>query len=213
MLDDTNKKMVYILDDNTEFRESTIWLLNAMDYDVLGFEDPMAAIEQVKAADGKSEAVLMLDIRMPEMSGLDVHDVLIETGIAMPVIYMTARSDVSIAVSAMSKGALTFLEKPLDENLLSKALEVAFSESVQIRRRVKANRCEYERTRDRLTKLTPRESQIVQGMLGDLSNTQIADEFSISVKTVELYRSKVMHKFGAKSAAHLVRMVMACAPA
>ena len=206
-------RIVYVLDDSTEFRESTLWLLESMNYRVEGFDDPMVAIDKIKATHGKAEAVFLLDIRMPIMSGLDVHDVLIENGIAIPVIYMTARSDVSIAVSAMSKGALTFLEKPLDESKLRRALNAAFSQTVQIRRSVKASSSEYEHTRERLDKLTPRESQIVQGMLGDMSNAQIANEFSISVKTVELYRSKVMHKLGAKSAAHLVRMLMACSPA
>lgn len=209
----SKSRIVFVLDDSTEFRESTMWLLEAMDYKVEGFEDPMLAIEKIKAVDERTEAVLLLDVRMPMMSGLDVHDTLNASGVAIPVIYMTANGAVPVAVSAMSKGALTFLEKPLNEDKLFAAMEAGFSKSVQIRRSVKANSGEYERTRERLKKLTPRESQIVQGMLGDMSNVQIADEFSISVKTVELYRSKVMHKLGAKSAAHLIRMVMSCAPA
>jgi len=156
---------------------------------------------------------VLLDIRMPVMSGLDVHDVLNEKGIALPVIYMTAHGDVPIAVAAMSKGALTFLEKPLDDAALTRALDAAFSETVQLRRRVRANHDEFVNTRKRLSTLTKRESQIVQGILADLSNQELAAEFNISIKTVELYRSKVMTKLEAKNAAHLVRMVMACEPA
>jgi len=206
-------RIIFILDDNEEFRDSTAWLLESMDYQVESFSDPNIAIKTMEHLDDRIEAVLLLDIRMPIMSGLDVHDILNRKGIALPVVYMTAHGDVPIAVNAMSKGALTFLEKPLEEIELTRALEAAFSDAVQIRRSVKANHDEFVRTRERLGSLTPREAQIVQGLLADMSNQQIADEFSISVKTVELYRSKVMNKLEAKNAAHLVRMVMTCAPA
>lgn len=206
-------RIIFILDDNADFRESTAWLLESMDYQVETFEQPAALIESLESLSDKVEAMLLLDIRIPIMSGLDVHDVLNRKGIAIPVVYMTAHGDVPIAVNAMSKGALAFLEKPLNENELERALKAAFSESVQIRRSVKANQDEFVRTRDRLGTLTRRESQVVQGILADLSNQQIASEFNISVKTVELYRSKVMNKLEAKNAAHLVRMVMTCAPA
>ena len=134
-------------------------------------------------------------------------------GIALPVIYMTAHGDVPVAVTAMSKGALTFLEKPLDSESLIRALDTAFSDSVQLRRRGRGSNDEYTETRERLGTLTPRESQILQCILADQSNQEIAEELIISIKTVELYRSKMMSKLKAKNAAHLVRMVMACEPA
>ncbi len=207
------ERIIFVLDDNQQFRESTRWLLESMDYQVETFSDPDAAITRMEGLSDKVESVLLLDIRMPIMSGLDVHDIMNKKGIALPVVYMTAHGDVPLAVTAMSKGALTFLEKPLHEESLQKVLQSAFSETVQIRRSVKANNEEFARTRERLGKLTRRESQIVQGILADMSNQQIASEFNISVKTVELYRSKVMSKLEAKNAAHLVRMVMTCAPA
>lgn len=206
-------KKVYVLDDNKGFRESTVWLLEAMDYQVEQFSDPAAAIEQFERRDNRVHDCLLLDIRMPTMSGLDVHDVMNEKGITLPVIYMTAHADVPIAVMAMSKGALTFLEKPLDETALSNALDMAFSETVQVRRKVRGNSEEYEKTRQRLGTLTPREAQILQGLLADMGNQEIADDLVISIKTVELYRSKIMAKLKAKNAAHLVRMVMTCEPA
>lgn len=204
---------VFILDDNDEFRESTRWLLEGMGYTVEDFSDCTQTIERMQRCNGKDRFCLLLDIRMPVMSGLDVHDLMNSKGITVPVIYMTAHGDVPVAVTAMSKGALTFLEKPLDEVALTRALDGAFSDSVQLKRGIRGNSNEFAQTRERLGKLTPREAQIVQGILGDMTNAEIAEEFSISVKTVELYRSKVMTKLEAKNAAHLVRMVMTCEPA
>ena len=208
-----NTKKVFVLDDNDEFRHSTVWLLEGMDYEVEDFADPVVAIERFEQLGEHLHACLLLDIRMPIMSGLDVHDVMNEKGIALPVIYMTAHGDVPIAVTAMSKGALTFLEKPLDPDALEKALDTAFSESVQLRKRGGGNNHEYVKTRERLGSLTPREAQILQAILADHANQEIASELNISIKTVELYRSKMMTKLKAKNAAHLVRMVMACEPA
>jgi len=203
-------KTVFILDDNDDFRESTRWLLEAMDYAVEDFAKPEPAIDRMQAQTKNSRRCLLLDIRMPVMSGLDVHDLMNKKGISIPVIYMTAHGDVPVAVAAMSKGALTFLEKPLDEVALARALDSAFSDSVQVRRGLRGNTDEYLKTRERLGSLTPREAQVVQGILGDMTNSEIASEFNVSVKTVELYRSKVMNKLEARNAAHLVRMVMAC---
>jgi len=206
-------KKVFVLDDNDDFRESTVWLLEALDYEVEAFGTPAPAIERFEQLEEGCHTCLLLDIRMPAMSGLDVHDVMNQKGISLPVIYMTAHADVPIAVTAMSKGALTFLEKPLDEEALTDALDKAFSDSVQLRSRVGGNNDEHEKTRERLGSLTAREAQIVQGILADKGNQQIADELIISIKTVELYRSKIMSKLKAKNAAHLVRMVMTCEPA
>lgn len=206
-------KKVFVLDDNNGFRESTVWLLEAMEYEVEDFSMPEPAIERFEQLENDAQACLLLDIRMPAMSGLDVHDVLNEKGITLPVIYMTAHADVPIAVTAMSKGALTFLEKPLNENALTNALDMAFSDAVQVRRSVRGNNDEYMKTRERLGTLTPREAQILQGILADKGNQTIADELTISIKTVELYRSKMMNKLKAKNAAHLVRLVMTCEPA
>ncbi|MEE9320666.1 MAG: response regulator [Granulosicoccus sp.] len=204
------ERMVFILDDNDEFRESTAWVLEGMDYAVEHYSDPLQLIETLGKIRKFQLGCLLLDIRMPIMSGLDVHDLLNDKGIDIPVIYMTAHGDVPLAVSAMSKGALTFLEKPLDDKLLDKTLKQAFSAGVQRRRSTRVAKEEIQKTKQRLETLTPRELQVVQGVVSDRSNKQIADDFHISIKTVELHRSRVMNKLSAKNAAHLVRMVMSC---
>ncbi|MBX2838384.1 MAG: response regulator [Gammaproteobacteria bacterium] len=204
------KKQVFILDDSDDFRQSTQWMLEGMGYQVHEFDNPEHAMTNMAASDPAAASALLLDIRMPIMSGLEVHDLMIERGIGVPVIYMTAHGDVPLAVTAMSKGALTFLEKPLDEHALTAALELAHSSSVQRRRNLTSSRSEYLKIKERLALLTAREEQVVEGMLRDETNKEIAESLNISVKTVELYRSRVMTKLEAKNAAHLVRMVVVC---
>lgn len=207
------QKKILLLDNNNHHRESTSLLLQSMHFNVEAFAHSKDALNAIALIHNNEEVCLLLDIQTPVQGSFDVHDTLIDQGLSIPVVYMSAGCDVPVAVSAMSKGALTLLEKPLDKNALQRALTAAFSHAVQLRRRVRANSQEFEKTRERLDSLTRRESQIVQGILGDMSNHEIANEFNISTKTVELYRSKVMSKLDAKNAAHLVRLVMACEPA
>jgi len=188
-------------------------MLQSMQFHVEAFAYSKDTLSAIAAIHSNEEVCLLLDIHTPVQGGFDVHDTLLEQGLSIPVVYMSAQCDVKVAVTAMSKGALTVLEKPLDKDALNRALTAAFSHTVQLRRRVRANSEEFEKTRERLDSLTRRELQIVQGILGDMSNNEIAIEFSISTKTVELYRSKVMNKLDAKNAAHLVRLIMACEPA
>lgn len=208
-----SQRKVLLLDSNTRLRESASLMLQAMHFHVEAFAQVKDALSAIAAIHNNEEVCLLLDIETPVLGGFYVHDTLIKQGLSIPVVYMSAHCDVPVAVTAMSKGALTLLEKPLDKNDLNRALTAAFSDAVQLRRRVRASSQEFVKTRERLGSLTKRESQIVQGILGDMSNREIANEFSISTKTVELYRSKVMSKLDAKNAAHLVRLVMACEPA
>ena len=205
-----SERTVLVLDDNREFRESTAWLLESMDYHVEHFGDPHEAIEALAALRRTVPSCLLLDIRMPVMSGLDVHDVLNERALDVPVIYMTAHGDVPLAVNAMRKGALTFLQKPLEPDTLEAAIEQALSPQVQHRRGSRVDRETVRLTRERLAALSPRELQIIGGLVNDRTNREMAEEFSISVKTVELYRSKAMRKLEARNAAHLVKLVMSC---
>jgi len=181
-----------------------------MGYAVEEYACPAPVIKRLLLIDESREAALLLDISKPAMSGFEVHDALIQKGVATPVIYITAHGTVPDVVEAMSKGAITLLEKPLDKNALQQALDTAFSRSIQLRRRVRANHHEHVKVRESLSSLSKREGQIVQGILADMSNQSLAEEFNISIKTVELHRSNVMAKLEARNAAHLVRMVMAC---
>jgi len=201
------ERLVFILDDNNEFRESARWLLEGLDYEVQDFSEPTAALDALAAVRKVQPCCLLLDIRMPTMSGLDVHDQMRQQGIDVPVIYMTGHADVPLAVAAMGKGALMFLEKPLDETDLEAALTKAFSEPVQRRRKTREERDQIQKSRDQLAALTPREAELLDGIMNDRSNRMIADELGISIKTVEFHRAKLMRKLQAKNAAHLQRLV------
>lgn len=203
-------QQVFILDDNAEFRESTAFLLEAMDYQVKHYGEHEQILLAMKAVPKEQAACMLLDIRMPEISGLEVHDLMLKRNIDIPVIYMTAHGDVPLAVSAMRKGALTFLEKPLEDDALQSALEQALSPEVQSRRSSAAELDALAEARIMLKSLTPRELQVTRCIVNELSNREIAEELSISVKTVELHRSRSMRKLQAKNAAQLIRRVLAC---
>lgn len=205
-----SSQQVFILDDNANFRESTAFLLEALGYEVSHFGVYDDALKAMAVVPKEQAACLLLDIRMPELSGLDVHDLMQESNIDLPVIYMTAHGDVPLAVSAMKKGALTFLEKPLEDDALKASLEQALSAQVQSGRTSAAEREALADAKRKLESLTPRELQVTRCIVNELSNKQIASELDISVKTVELHRSRSMHKLGAKNAAHLVRIVLTC---
>lgn len=200
------QKTVYLVDDNADFRRSTAWWLEGAGYQVQSFGEPVQAIECLVDRVGEYSC-LLLDVRMPEMSGLDLHDQLNRKGVSLPVIYMTGHGDVPLAVEAMSKGALTFLEKPLNEEALMSALEAAFAEpalSGAGKTHTEAEMCYQER----YASLTPRECDVLQGIIDGKFNKIIACDLGISIKTVELHRSRVMKKMQAASPADLVKMVL-----
>lgn len=201
---------VHILDDNEAFRSSTRFLVESLGYRAYEHADAAAALPVLLDVSLEPPSCLLLDIRMPGMSGLDVHDALIEAGSDLPIVYMTGHGDVPLAVSAMSKGALTFLQKPMDIQLLAEVLEKALSPAVQRLRGVRADRAQIEHARAGIEALTEREQQVLHGLMSDMTNKEMAETFHLSVKTVELYRSRAMKKLGARSSAQLVRLVMSC---
>jgi len=122
-----NRRMLYIVDDNSDFLESTRFWLSSAELEVCSWADPAQAVEAIAKRDLRRPACLMLDIRMPGMSGLELHDALIQRDADLPVIYMSGHADVALAVRAMQKGAVTLLEKPFDEAMLEDSLKKAFT--------------------------------------------------------------------------------------
>ena len=159
----------------------------------------------------------MLDVRMPELSGLDVHDKLLECGAQIPVIYMSGHADVPLAVQAMQKGAVTLLEKPFDDEALEAALETAFASAAvavpPLALRAVESSAEavpdeaHTRFVAREAKLTPREREVLGHVVQGTYNKVIADRIGLSIKTVELYRARGMAKMQARSVAELTRMM------
>ena len=208
-------RTIVIVDDNAEFRRSAQWWLTSAGYDVVDYGDPQAALDALPAAAPAGQACLLLDVRMPGMSGLDLHDALRAKGVAMPVVYMTGHGDVPLAVQAMQKGAVSFLEKPFADDALEAALQRAFAAPSPTPAATTTAttaapgddpaRAEWQR---RLARLTPRERELLGWVIEDKLNKTIADLMGISIKTVELHRKRVMEKLGASSATHLMKMVV-----
>ena len=147
---------------------------------------------------------------MPGMSGLDVHDTMNKRAINLPVVYMTGHGDVPLAVEAMKKGALTFLEKPLQDEALDSALEKAFSTEVQLSRGMKQPQTEVDKFKEKLATLTAREMEIIELVLTGETNMNISHEINVSVKTVEHYRARAVKKLGVRTHPQLFKMMMAC---
>jgi len=212
-----SNRTIYIVDDNVEFLESTRFWLSGAGFDVQTFGDPVAAVDALAARDRSRSACLMLDVRMPQLSGLDLHDALIERGAQLPVIYMSGHADVPLAVQAMRKGAVTMLEKPFDEGALEAAIDTAFAAATRPAAPAAADAAPAEdalteeaRTRfaAREARLTPRERQVLGFVIQGIYNKNIADRVGLSIKTVELYRARGMAKMQARSVAELTRMMV-----
>jgi FixJ family two-component response regulator len=213
-------RTLYLLDDNADFRSTAKWWLGGAGYQVLDFEDPHQALDALKALTPVNIACacLLLDVRMPIMSGLQVHYELIQAGItgpqakpALPIIYMTGHGDVPLAVQAMEKGAITFLEKPFQDQALESALERAFNTSqhspaqsaTKTEPATDSPSLEYQR---RIATLTRREAEIFKHILTGDTSKIIARKLGVTPKNIEHFRSLVMKKMKADSLANLIRM-------
>lgn len=203
-----NARRIYIVDDNAEFRRSAQWWLASAGYEVVDYGDPADALGALQAHPPAQPACLLLDVRMPGMSGLDLHDRLLQAGVHVPIVYMTGHGDVPLAVQAMQRGAVSFLEKPFAEDALEAALQRAFSTPAAEPEAEPDTSSEAAEWQRRLARLTPRERELLGWVIEDKLNKTIADLMGISIKTVELHRKRVMEKLGASSATHLIKMVV-----
>ena len=201
-------RRLVVVDDNAEFRQSIVWLLETCGYEVDDFGSPRLALEHLRAARHGTPWCLLLDVRMPDMDGLDLHDELRRCRVRIPVVYMTGHADVPLAVEAMSKGAVTFLEKPFEFDALERALENVFSAPSRPAPDEDVERIEDFRRRTAL--LTPREIEVLQAIVAGKANKVAAIELDISIKTVEVHRARLMKKLGTRSGPELVRLAMLC---
>lgn len=192
---------VYLVDDDAGFRESAAWWLESLGYAVTAYDSPQACLS---ALDEGQPDCFLLDVRMPGMSGLELLDALKARGVTRPVIFMTGHGDVPLAVQAMRKGAVTFLEKPFQEEALEEALTQALTPVEPPAPSSPAAQAH----RERLARLTDRERQVYDLVVAGDVNKVIAYKLGISPKTVELHRSRVMSKMEAASTTQLVRMAV-----
>jgi len=199
------EQLVYIVDDDEALRDSLIWLLESTGLKALAFS---SAESFLAAWHREMRGCLVLDIRMPGMSGLEMQERLLALHSALPMIFITGHGNVPMAVSALKKGAVDFIEKPFnDQDMASLIRKVLAAEQRQFEQR----RQEADAQR-RIDQLTPREREVLELIVAGRLNKQIADDLGISIKTVEVHRARVMEKMGVNSLAELVQHVMISAP-
>jgi len=193
------KPTVFVVDDDAAVRSSLAMLLKSVSLAVKTFE---SASHFLEALQPEPSGCLVLDIRMPGMIGVELHQQLKQRGCPLPIIFITGHGDVSMAVHAMREGAIDFIEKPFrDQELLDRIYQAL--ELDRTRRRAAD---EAIQLRERFAGLTPREHDVMLRIARGQANKVMAIELGLSERTVEIHRAKVMHKTGAKSLAELVSM-------
>jgi len=195
------KGNVYVVDDDEAVRDSLQWLLEGKDYRVRCFDSAETFLSRY---DPREVACLLVDIRMPGISGLELQDRLIERKSPLPVVFITGHGDVPMAVTTMKKGAMDFIPKPFKEEELLSVVERMLDQA----REAFAD-FQHAANRDALMgKLTERESQVLERIVAGRLNKQIADDLGISIKTVEAHRANIMEKLNANTVADLLKIAL-----
>jgi len=196
----SEKATVFVVDDDSAVRESLRWLIESVGLKVKTFS---TAREFLDAYDPNQPGCLVLDIRMPGMSGLELQDRLAEKSIHLPVIIITGYGDVPVAVRAMKNGAIDFIEKPFSDQVLLERIQLAIEQDSAYRR-ITERRQDIE---NRLAVLTPREREVMYLVVEGKPSREIAKELGLSTRTVEVHRTHLMDKTKVRSVAELARMV------
>ena len=192
---------VYVVDDDASIRELLAWLMNSNGIAVATFAN---AQHFLKAYQPGAPGCLIVDLYMPGMSGLELQNYLIEHELLIPVIFLSARADVSKAVAAVKHGAIDFIEKPFDyKKMVALAQDCLFRDEL-----LRSARGNLDAKQARLALLTHREREVMHRVISGKINRVIAEELSIGVKTVEAHRAKIMEKLDVNSLAELVQIAM-----
>ncbi|MBS3803903.1 MAG: response regulator transcription factor [Oleiphilaceae bacterium] len=195
------EQTVYVVEDDEAVRDSLELLLKSAGKSVKTYETANAFLHDYS---DRMAGCIVLDIRMPGMDGLELQKKLNERHSLLPIIFVTGHGDVPMAVDAMKEGAVDFIQKPYREEALLEKIEAALEQDREQRKTLG----EKQEIIRRIKTLTPREREIMDRMIAGQANKVIAIELEISQRTVEIHRSRVMHKMGTHSLAHLVRMVL-----
>jgi two-component system, LuxR family, response regulator FixJ len=193
--------VVHIIDDDEGLRESLAFLLRSAALEVRSFESAKAFLDALPRA---VPGCVITDVRMPDMSGIELLRRLKELKLGVPVIVITGHGDIALAVEAMKMGAADFFEKPFDDDLLVASVRAALRQREDQTKRG-AERAEIEH---RISNLSPREKDVLAGLIEGRANKQIAFDLGISPRTVEIYRANLMSKMQADSLSDLVRMAL-----
>jgi two-component system response regulator FixJ len=193
--------IVHVIDDDEALRDSLAFLLRTADLDVMSHASAAAFLDALPLT---GLTCIITDVRMPGLSGIDLLRRVRELGIEVPVIVITGHGDVPLAVEAMRSGAVDFLEKPFDDEVLLQSVRAALRQQAGAAKR-QSERAGIE---NRLAALSPRERDVLGGLVAGRANKQIAFELGISPRTVEIYRANLMDKMQAGSLSDLVRMAL-----
>jgi len=193
---------IFIVDDDEAVRDSLRGLLEANGYQVRSFA---GAEEFLEAYDPDQVGVLIADVRMPGMSGLELQEALIARKAPLPIVFITGHGDVPMAVSTMKKGAVDFLEKPFNEADLRNIVANMLAQATERVREAQAHRNQQAV----LNRLTAREQQVLERIVAGRLNKQIAGDLNISIKTVEAHRANIMEKLEVTTVADLMKIALA----
>jgi FixJ family two-component response regulator len=200
------RETIFVVDDDQAARESLCWLIESVGLRVRCFA---SAREFLEGHDRSAQGCLLVDVRMPGMSGLELQERLLAEGSQLPVIVLTGHGDVPMAVRAMKAGAVDFVQKPFNDQALldgiRRALEAGAAARQAAQRRQEASQ--------RLASLSAREAEVLRELLAGKPNKVIAASLGIAEKTVEIHRANLMRKTGVRSVAELVRLTLQALPA
>lgn len=194
---------VFVIDDDTAVRESMAVLLESAGFEVEAYGSASAFL---KAYQPDRPGCLVLDVRMPQMDGLELQEVLARRHLRVPIIFITGHGDISMSVRAIRGGAVDFLEKPFDDEVLLARIREALQGDAERRR----EETERAAIRARFANLTKREKEVMVLVLGGLSSKDIAAKLRVSPRTVEVHRARIMTKMEAQSIVDLMVMSLSC---
>ena len=193
----------YVIDDDKAVRESLRWLIESVGLPVQTYG---SAREFLSSFKNNHPGCIIIDVRMPEMSGLELQEHLNAKRVQMPVIIITGHGDVPMAVRALKAGAMDFIEKPFNDQALLDRIQHALQRHLETAQQ----RAELDEARRAYAQLTRREQEVLQRVVSGETSKRIAVELGLSTKTIEAHRAKIMHKLHVKSLAELVRVSVAC---
>jgi len=193
--------IVHVIDDDEAMRDSLSFMLEAANYKCITYDSAIAFLE---ALHGLAPGCVVTDIRMPEMSGLELVRGLRERSLSLPIIVITGHADVPLAVEAMKAGVADFIEKPFDDEVFLKAIRQAMAQEAD----QQAARDARSEVLAKIESLSGRERDVLDGLVAGRSNKVIAFDLGISPRTIEIYRANLMTKMGASGLSDLIRMTL-----
>ena len=201
-LDNTNyKPLIRVIDDDDAVRRSWAFLLSGESYDVVTYAD---AGSFLASADFRRYGAILLDVRMPNMSGLELQNKLNELGCDLPIIFISGHGDIDMAVNTLKNGAVDFLQKPVKDDRLLEVIDAAVARNKAARR----DQAEVAGFKARLEQLTQREREVIRMVAQGYSNKKVAAEFGISEKTVQVHRGSAYRKLDLHNAAEIARLLL-----